>query len=354
MCKGSMHDFLKALPKCEHHMHIEGSLEPDLLFTLAKRNNIKLPSASVDPSFESVETLLSRYRRFTSLDDFLHYYFIGMSVLVTSSDFESLAYAYFSRAATSDGVAHAEIFFDPQAHTSRGVEYSTVVRGLEAARARALADFGLTSELIVCILRHLPAGDGRAMYETSALPDLESGVVRGLGLSSTELGNPPALFREPFLDAERRGFRRTAHAGEEAGVSYMAEALRELHVERVDHGIKLLESRDDVMAEFVRRRILVTLCPLSNVELRCVERVSDLPVREYLEAGVRFSINSDDPAYFGGYVLDNYCAVQDSFDLTKSEWETIVRNGISGSWCGEDRKQQMIETLEEVMVKFED
>ncbi|KIW19249.1 adenosine deaminase [Exophiala spinifera] len=349
MCKESMHEFLKALPKCEHHMHIEGSLEPDLLFTLAKRNNIALPAPEVDASFASVDTLLARYRRFTSLDDFLHYYFIGMSVLVTAADFESLAYAYFGRAA-ADGVAHAEVFFDPQAHTSRGVSYATVVSGFRAAQARATADFNLTSELIVCILRHLPPADGAAMY-AAAVPDLESGAVKGLGLSSTELGNPPALFTEPFLDAEARGFHRTAHAGEEADVSYMAEALRELHIQRVDHGIKLTQS-PEVLAEFVARDVLVTMCPLSNVELRCVKRVADLPIRTYLDRGVKFSINSDDPAYFGGYILDNYCAVQDAFDLSKPEWETIVRNSINGSWCGDDRKKEMISALEQVMAKF--
>ena len=330
--------------------HQTGSLEPDLLFTLAKRNNIALPAAEVDPSFTSVDSLLSRYRRFTSLDDFLHYYFIGMSVLMTSADFEALAYAYFARAA-SDGVTHAEVFFDPQAHTARGIAYSTVLSGFQAAQSRANADFDLTSELIVCILRHLPPHEGEAMY-AAALPDLESGAVRGLGLSSTELGNPPSLFKTPFLDAKSRGFRRTAHAGEEADVSYMAEALRELHVQRVDHGIKLTQSPDDVMAEFVARNVLVTMCPLSNVELRCVGHVSELPIRAYLDGGVKFSINSDDPAYFGGYILDNFCAVQDAFDLSKSEWETIARNSIMGSWCGEDRKQQMIKALEHVMIKF--
>ncbi|KIW84997.1 adenosine deaminase [Fonsecaea pedrosoi CBS 271.37] len=351
MCQGHMHEFLQALPKCEHHMHLEGSLEPALLFDLAARNNISLPSADEDPSFTSVDTLLARYRRFTSLDDFLHYYFIGMSVLVTAADFEALAYEYFRRA-HGDGVVHAEVFFDPQAHTARGVAYADVVEGFTAAQARARADFGVTSELIVCVLRHLPVEDGARMYR-DAIPHLETGVVRGLGLSSTEKGNPPHLFRDIYADAARRGFNRTAHAGEEAGVDYMAAALEHLAVTRVDHGIKLPEDAD-VMALFARRAVMVTLCPLSNVELRCVSRVADLPVRTYLDNNVRFSINSDDPAYFGGYILDNHCAVQDAFALDKSEWKTIAGNAIEGSWCSDERKAELRKSLEDVMERFKD
>ncbi|OAP64364.1 adenosine deaminase [Fonsecaea erecta] len=331
MCQGPMHEFLQALPKCEHHMHLEGSLEPSLLFDLASRNKIALPSPAEDPAFASVDTLLARYRRFTSLDDFLHYYFIGMSVLVTRADFEALAYEYFRRA-HRDGVVHAEVFFDPQAHTSRGVAYGDV--------------------LIVCVLRHLPVDDGARMYR-EALPHLEAGVIKGLGLSSTEKGNPPHLYRDIYADAQRRGFNRTAHAGEEAGVDYMASALHDLAVTRVDHGIKLPEDAA-VMALFAQRRVMVTMCPLSNVELRCVRRVADLPVRTYLDHGVPFSINSDDPAYFGGYVLDNHCAVQDAFALDKADWATIVGHAIDGSWCDDERKAELRKHLADVMVKFQD
>ena len=328
-----------------------GSLEPSLLFDLASRNAISLPSTKDDPSFESVDTLLSRYRRFTSLDDFLHYYFIGMSVLLHAADFEALAYAYFQRA-HADGVVHAEVFFDPQAHTSRGVEYRTIVEGFTAAQERAKADFQITSELIVCVLRHLPVSDGMDMYR-AAIPDLASGVIRGLGLSSTELGNPPSKYKAIYDDALQRGFNRTAHAGEEADVSYMSSALHDLHVTRVDHGIKLAQD-PNVMAEFARRKIMVTMCPLSNVELRCVSKIAELPVRIYLDNGVKFSVNSDDPAYFGGYILDNYCAVQEAFGLSRVEWERVVRDGIKGSWCDEQRKGEMIGLLEGVIERFKD
>jgi adenosine deaminase len=328
---------------------LPGSLEPDLLFELASRNNITLPQD--DASFASPAALLARYRRFSSLDDFLHYYFIGMSVLRTAGDFEALASAYFARA-HADGVVHAEVFFDPQAHTARGVDYATVVAGFSAALRRARSELGMSCDLIVCVLRHLPVEDGLAMYR-DAIPDLEAGVIRGLGLSSTELGNPPAKYREIFADAEARGFHRTAHAGEEADVTYMAGALHELHVTRVDHGIKLVEDAG-VMAEFAARGVLVTMCPLSNVELRCVAKVADLPVRRYLEAGVKFSINSDDPAYFGGYILDNYCAVQEAFGLRKAEWEGIVRDAIEGSWCSSERKAEITRSLDAVMVEYRD
>lgn len=272
-----------------------------------------------------------------------------MSVLRTAQDFEALAYDYFMRA-NADGVVHAEVFFDPQAHTSRGVAYETVVAGFAAAQKRARVEMGLTSELIVCVLRHLPVADGEAMYR-AAIADLEAGVVAGLGLSSTEKGNPPHLYRDIYADAEKRGFRRTAHAGEEADVTYMASAVRDLHVTRVDHGIKLPED-PAVMAEFARNRIMVTMCPLSNVELRCVPAVADLPIRTYLDAGVPFSINSDDPAYFGGYILDNFCAVHAAFALPTAEWERIAEQAIMGSWCSHERKAEMLVALEGVMAKY--
>lgn len=337
-----MHELIAALPKCEQHMHLEGSLEPELLFQLAEENGIALPPPAEDDAFASAEALLKRYRRFTSLSDFLHYYFIGMTVLIKESDFEALAWAYFERA-HREGVVHAEVFFDPQAHTDRGVAYSTVVSGFQAACRRAEAAFGMSTELIVCILRHLPFSSAEEMYQ-SALADLKSGAVAGLGLSSTEMGNPPKNFSSIFLHAASQGIRRTAHAGEEADVSYMRDALDSLQVHRIDHGIKLRED-PDLMATFASQKILITMCPLSNVELRCVSKIEDLPIREYLDNNVPFSINSDDPAYFGGYILANYCAVQDAFQLSVGEWATIATNAIVGGWCSEKRKDEMLKRL---------
>ena len=337
MCQGPIHTFLKAVPKCEHHMHLEGSLEPALLFKLAKENNVTLP-VDKDAAFASVDSLLERYKNFSSLDDFLHYYFIAISVLKKQSDFEALATEYFVRAKI-DGVVHAEVFFDPQAHAERGVAYQIVVDGYTAACKLAEEKLGMTTKLIVCILRHLPVSSGEELYQT-VLPDLKSGVVAGLGLSSTELGNPPQNFKSIFAAAESEGIRRTAHAGEEAGVDYMKDALESLHIQRVDHGIKLLEDHT-VAAEFIKKRIMVTMCPLSNVRLRCVQQVKDLPIRAYLDNRIRFSINSDDPAYFGGYILANYCAVQEAFNLSVEDWTQIIMAGIDGSWCSEERKGEM-------------
>lgn len=345
-----MHDLLVALPKCEHHLHIEGALEPDLLFSLAAKNNISLPSTKDDPAWESPETLLERYRRFTSLDDFLSYYFIGMSTLITTDDFETLAYTYFQHA-HSHNVHHAEIFFDPQAHISRGVSYDTILSGLTAAQSRAKADLNLSSELLVCLLRHIPAAEGHELYLNTLFPSLRSGRVKGLGLSSTELNNPPHLFKDTFAHAKANGILRTAHAGEEADVSYMASALHDLDVQRVDHGIKLPQNLE-VMAEYASKGIMVTMCPISNVVLHCVENIKDLPVRTYLDNKVKVSINSDDPAYFGGYIQENYCAVQEAFGLSVEEWAKIATNSIEGSWCSEERKDDLLKVLADVLAKF--
>jgi adenosine deaminase len=352
MCKSSVHQLLHDLPKCEHHLHIEGSLSPQLLFQLAKANNVKLPETDKDPAFASPEALESRYERFTSLDDFLAYYFIGMSVLITSSDFESLAFEYFTRA-HKDGVRHAEIFFDPQAHTERGISYKTVVEGLTAAQKRAEKDFGLSSKLILCFLRHLSAEDADVHYkEAVALGHFSDGTLAGIGLDSSEVGNPPELFREVYTSAKEAGIRRTAHAGEEGDSTYISRALDLCYTERIDHGIRLVDD-EALMKKVAGNQTLVTVCPLSNVRLRCVTKVAELPIRKFLDAGVRFSINSDDPAYFGGYILDNYCAVQESFGLSVKDWMFIATGAIEGSWCEEARRKELLALLEQWAEKYD-
>ncbi len=347
MCKSSLHPFLAALPKCEHHIHLEGSLSPALLFTLAERNVVALPSS--DPAFSSSTALLDRYTRFSSLDDFLHYYFIGMSCLITESDFEQLAFEYFLKA-KSDGVIHAEVFFDPEAHTVRGVAYQTVVNGFVKACRRAEQELGISTKLILCLLRHLPVSESEKMY-AQAEADLLSGLLAGLGLSSTEKGNPPQKWKDIYASAKAKKIQRTAHAGEEGPVEYIRDAIRHLDVERIDHGISLADDTD-LMLEVAERQLLITVCPLSNVSLKCVKEVKDLPIKTFLDAGVKFSINSDDPAYFGGYILDNYCSVQEAFELTVKDWEGIAKASISGSWCTESRKQAMLSQLEETISRF--
>ena len=328
-------------------MHLEGALSPSLLFTLAARNSITIPNS--DPAFGSPAALLDRYTHFSSLDDFLHYYFIGLKCLIKEQDFEQLAWDYFLKA-KSDGVLHAEVFFDPQAHTGRGIPYETVVNGFTAACQRAEQELELSTKLILCFLRHLPVEDSRMTYAQAGM-DLETGRVAGLGLDSSEKDFPPGAWKEIYGTAKTKGIRRTAHAGEEGPVEYIREALNELDVERIDHGIRLAEDTN-LMREVAEKKILVTLCPLSNVRLQCVENVKELPIRTFLDNGVMFSINSDDPAYFGGYILQNYCAVQEAFNLTAREWEGITKAAMEGSWCNYSRKKHLLEELNETMVRF--
>ncbi|KAB8300490.1 hypothetical protein EYC80_000655 [Monilinia laxa] len=350
MCGKGMKQFLTELPKCEHHIHIEGSLSPALLFELAKTNNITLPDSATDASFESPEALESRYERFTSLNDFLHYYYIGMSVLIKAADYESLAYEYLTKA-NRDGVHHAEIFFDPQAHTERGIAYNTVVEGLSAGLKRAEKDFGITSKLILCFLRHLSAEDANTTYqEAVSLGHFSDGTVAAIGLDSSEVGFPPEIFREIYESAEAKGIHRTAHAGEEGDPSYISRALDICKVERIDHGIRLAED-ENLLKRVAEQGTMLTVCPLSNVRLRCVENVGQLPIRKFLDAGIKFSINSDDPAYFGGYILDNYVAVQEAFDLNLKEWKYIATSAIEGSWCDDERKAVLLSKVEECVNK---
>jgi len=327
-------------------MHLEGALTPSLLFTLAANNHISLPED--DPAFTSRETLLARYKRFTSLDEFLHYYYIGMSVLIHAADFEAVAWDYFQHAA-ADGVHHAELFFDPQAHMSRGVGYQTVLSGFTAARQRAEKEFGITSELISCFLRHLPVADSLAAFrQEDVQKSYRSGAVIGVGLDSSEAGNLPRKWNELYREAERQGLRRTAHAGEEGPASYIADAVDSLQVERVDHGVRLAED-PELMRWVADKGLMLTVCPISNVTLGCVMAISEVPIRKFLDAGVRFSINSDDPAYFGGYILDNYCAVQEAFGLSVGEWRAICTAGIEGSWCSRGRKDEVLRALDNVV-----
>ncbi|MCJ1277074.1 adenine deaminase [Puttea exsequens] len=328
-------------------MHLEGALSPSLLFTLASRNNITLPVD--DPAFSSADALLNRYTHFSSLDDFLQYYYVGMSCLIHEQDFEQLAWEYFIRA-KRDGVVHAEVFFDPQAHTGRGVQYQVIVNGFEKACKKAETELGISTKLILCFLRHLSVPESTAMF-LQAQQDLVSGRLAGIGLDSSEKGNPPVRWKPVFDMAKSQNIKRTAHAGEEGPVEYIREAFRELDIERVDHGIRLTDD-EALMQEVADRKYLVTLCPLSNVQLRCVKGIEELPIRTFLEHGVNFSLNSDDPAYFGGYILDNYCAVQEVFDLTFRDWETIAAAAIKGSWCENSRKDALLLQLDETMQHF--
>lgn len=344
MCQSPLHEFLQDLPKCEHHVHLEGCLTPELIFQLAGRNGISLPDPATNPAYASVAALAARYEHFTSLDDFLAFYFEGMAVLRNEQDFADLAWSYF-QIAHADGVHHAEVFFDPQVHQSRGVPYQTIVAGFSEGCKRAERELGLSTRLILCFVRHLPVASAKQVYEEFLTHQhFEADVIHGLGWSSTEVGPPKDMFRELYASAAEKKIPLTAHAGEEGDPTYISTAL-ELGAQRIDHGIRLIEDLE-LMERVASEGILLTVCPLSNVRLRCVPSVEHVPVRRFLEAGVKFSINSDDPAYFGGYILDNYCAVQEAHKLSVLEWRVIAENSVQESWIEDSRKAQLLEKIE--------
>lgn len=348
MCKSPLHEFLTSLPKVEQHLHIEGTLEPELLFQLAKKNNITLPE---DPVYASPETLHERYQVFTCLDDFLHYYYLGVSVLITEDDFETLAWAYFVKAAEQK-VRHAEVFFDPQAHTARGIAYDTVVAGLVAAKKRAESELGITVEYIVCILRHLPLPESDALVDTVLeRGHFNDGTLIGFGMVSSEKDFPPELFKDIYARVAATGTHLTTHAGEEAPSSFITNSLEHLGVTRIDHG--LAAGKDaELLGSLAANKTLLTLCPWSNVALCNIPTLSDAPIRQFLDAGVRFSINSDDPAYFGAYIQEVYCRVQDTFGLSVEDWTWIVKGAVEESWCSEERKGEILGELQRVVEGF--
>lgn len=313
----ALDDFIAALPKAELHIHIEGSLEPEMAFALARRNRIVLP-------FATVEALRAAYD-FTRLQDFLDLYYQGAEVLRTEEDFHDLALAYGARAA-ADGVVHAEIFFDPQTHTARGVPFQVVADGLLAGLEAARAKHGLSSHLILCFLRHLSEDDAFATLK-AADPWLDR--IVGVGLDSSELGHPPEKFARVFAAAGTMGLKRVAHAGEEGPPGYVVQALDILHIDRLDHGNRSLED-PDLTARLARESMTLTVCPLSNLKLCVVTDMAEHPVARMLKLGLRATINSDDPAYFGGYMNANYRAVAPT--LARAEIAALARNSFLGSF----------------------
>lgn len=347
VCTEEFKQFLTELPKCEHHLHLEGTLEPSLLFNLAKRNNITLPEMFPP----TVEACNERYANFADLQDFLDHYYIGMSVLIKEDDFYDLAMDYFARA-YNDGCLHSEVFFDPQGHVERGISIDTVVQGFDRACKDATAKYGTTNKLIMCLLRHLPAAAGLQTIE-SASKFFENGTIAGMGLDSAEKPFPPEMFTECYttLKARLPDVGLTAHAGEEGDHSYVTNSLDLLKVTRIDHGVNSCQD-EAVMARLAANQTMLSMCPLSNVKLQVVKDVSELPIKVFFDNNIPFSINSDDPAYFGGYILDNYVAVHTRFGFSKDQWCQIVLNGIVGSWCNDERKNELKAKLEAVRAKY--
>jgi adenosine deaminase len=316
--------FIEGLPKAELHLHIEGSLEPEQMFEFAARNKVALP-------FKSVEEVRAAYA-FSNLQDFLDIYYQGADVLRTEDDFRDLALAYFRRVA-ADGARHVELFFDPQTHTDRGTPFSVVADGLFAGMATAEAELGVTSGLILCFLRHLSED---AAFAT--LKDAEPYLDRllGVGLDSSEVGHPPSKFQRVFAAARERGLKLTAHAGEEGPPDYIREALDLLHVDRIDHGNRALEDAS-LVERLAQARMTLTVCPLSNLKLCVVNALSAHPLRRMLNQGLRATINSDDPAYFGGYLGENWRATTKALDLTRCELVALARNSFTGSFLPPER-----------------
>jgi len=328
-------DFIARLPKAELHLHIEGTLEPEMMFGLSARNEVEIP-------FASVEEIRAAYE-FTDLQSFLDIYYQGAAVLRTADDFRDLMWAYLERAA-ADGVRHAEMFFDPQTHTERGIGFEIFMEGFASAREQAAAELGMTSMLIMCFLRHLPEAAAINTLE-EARPFLDQ--IAAVGLDSSEVGHPPEEFERVFALARDAGLRVVAHAGEEGPSSYISGALDTLHVERIDHGVSC-EKDDTLVERLATERIPLTMCPLSNVRLKGFARMEDHNLKRLMDRGVMVTVNSDDPSYFGGYVADNYRAIQGGLGLTDADMAHLARNSIEASFLGEAAKRDLIAELDEM------
>jgi adenosine deaminase len=328
--------FIEGLPKAELHLHIEGTIEPETMFRLAERNRIDLPYASV-------EALRAAYE-FTELQDFLDLYYQGMAVLQTEEDYYDMTWAYLEKA-RAQNVVHAEIFFDPQGHTSRGIAFETVLDGIWHALENGYQRLGVGSRLILCFLRDRDAQEAMATLE-QALPHRQRIVA--VGLDSAEKGNPPGKFREVFDRARAQGFLTVAHAGEEGPASFVRDTLDLLHAARIDHGIHALDD-PALVARLARERVPLTVCPLSNVRLRVVDDIRRHPLRTMMEKGLLVTVNSDDPAYFGGYVNENFAAVQQGLDLSNEDLAQLARNSFEAAFLSQEEKQSLVRLVDDYL-----
>ena len=326
-------DYIKKIPKAELHLHIEGSFEPELMFEIAQRNQVKIP-------YQSVEEVKKAYQ-FSCLQDFLDIYYAGASVLLYEKDFYDLTMAYFAHCA-EENVVHTEIMFDPQTHTKRGVSFETVISGIQKAREDAKEKYGISSLLIMSYLRHLSEEDAFETLEQS-LPYKH--LIKAVGLDSSEKGNPPSKFQKVFEVSIKEGYVPVAHAGEEGPAEYIWEALDLLKIARIDHGNNCLT--DEVLVKrLVDDKIALTVCPLSNLELRVVDDLKDHTLKKMLNLGLKATVNSDDPAYFGGYMNANFLRTAEALDLTKEDVKTLVKNSFEYSLLSDDEKQKYLIQVE--------
>lgn len=327
-----MDDFIARLPKAELHLHIEGTLEPELALRLAEKNRIAFP-------YQTVEQMQAAFE-FTDLQSFLDLYYASVSVVRTEEDFHDLTLAYLKKAA-SQNVRHTEIFFDPQTHTDRDIPFETVLNGITAALKRGQTELGISSQLILSFLRHLSAASAMETLQ-QALPFREQMI--GVGLDSSELGHPPSKFVQVFEEARRQGFRVVCHAGEEGPPEYITEALDLLHAERIDHGVRCMEDAA-LVARLAQEQIPLTACPLSNIRLCVFNTMQDHPLKRMLDADLLVTVNSDDPPYFGGYINENFAAVQQAFDLSQKDLIKLARNSFSSAFLSDAEKQKLIALL---------
>lgn len=328
-----MKKFIQLLPKAELHLHIEGTFEPELMFTIAQRNNIKLP-------YNSVEELANAYN-FSCLQDFLDIYYQGASVLLTAEDFYDLTYSYLTKC-YAQNVRHTEIMFDPQTHTDRGVSFETVINGISKATEDAFKNYGITSFLIMSYLRHLD--------EESAFKTLEQSLpfkhkIKAVGLDSSEKGNPPSKFKHVFKASVDAGYIPLAHAGEEGNADYVWEAIDLLGIKRIDHGNNSLQD-ERLVTEIVKRNLALTVCPLSNLALKVVSNLKEHPLKKMMTLGLKVTVNSDDPAYFGGQVNKNYEAIQEALNLSKEDIYQLAKNSFQYSLLDDNTKSKYLSELD--------
>ena len=331
-----MIDLIKKLPKAELHLHIEGSLEPELMFELSRRNKIEIP-------YNSIEDVKKAYA-FTNLQSFLDIYYAGANVLITKQDFYDLTYAYILKC-VENNIIHTEIFFDPQSHTQRGISFETVINGIKEALNDAKEKFGITSHIIMCFLRHLSEDDAFKTLE-EALPFKD--YIIAVGLDSSELGNPPSKFEKVFKKAKDEGFKLVSHAGEEADISYIYGALDLLKVERIDHGVQSFKSKK-LMNRLKDEQIPLTVCPNSNIELKVFENYKKHNIKELLDFGLNITVNSDDPAYFKGYLNQNFINLCENLDLSKEDIIKLVKNSFKSSFISEELKLEYLKKVDEVI-----
>ncbi|MDN3442129.1 adenosine deaminase [Psychrobacter sp. APC 3279] len=321
-----MIELIKKLPKAELHLHIEGSLEPELMFRLAKKNNVEIP-------YDSVEDVRAAYN-FNNLQSFLDIYYAGANVLLTKDDFYDLTWEYILRC-VEDNVIHTEIFFDPQTHTERGVPFEAVITGIKEALADAKAKYGITSCIIMCFLRHLSQEEAFETLEQAL--EYKDDII-GVGLDSSELGNPPSKFKEVFQKAKEEGFKLVAHAGEEADFSYIYEALDLLNINRIDHGVQSIKS-PELMQRLKDEQMPLTVCPNSNIELKVFETYKEHNIKELLDYGLNISVNSDDPSYFKGYVNQNFINLYENLPITEDDVIALVKNSFKSAFISDELKE---------------